>query len=277
MNAKQLDFKVSFSELKPFVLKLTLILSGSFLLWLLLDRVALQALTVSRDARGFIALAVSLLAATLAAYLSIRGEPLRSWLARDKRAKGRLGLALVLSWSGALLAYYFLAMSQDLNTTASTLIIILALWVGNLLLIVMDWEITIYIFFGVLTTLVSYGSFALADRIMNGPNLGQVVEQGWQSGLSWLIPQAISFTCAMLFAYPMNRIFVFESQGPVLREFISFVSSRLIMTLIFEVAVFWLFHNLFGINRDLTKILTALLVTIANYIVSKLFIFTETR
>lgn len=276
MNQKQYSKDSGTSELRPFVPGVSAVFGGAFLLWLTTYFICLRVFSYTEGPAGLIALGISLTAATVViGAWSTRSNNLRQWQARDARAGSRLVLALILSWAGAFLAYYFLAISQGVGHVLSAVLIFLALLAGNLMIIVLDWELTIYLFFGVLTTLVSYGSFALADRIMNGPNLGVPRVNGLAGGFSWFIPQAISFMAAMLFAYPMNRKYVFESRGPVLKEFAGFVSSRLLMTLIFEFGVFWLIHNLMGLNRDLTKILTSLLVTIANYVVSKLLIFTD--
>ena len=273
MKQQPNNVNLTVGELKPFIPRFSILFGGSFLLWILAYQLCLRVLTIDEGPAGLIALGGALAAATAGAALYLSQSTfLSEWRSKDKRAGSRLILAAILSWSGAFLAFYFLAMSQGIDTFLAVLLIYLALLAGNILLVILDWELTIYLFFGVLTTLVSYGTFALADRIMNGPNLG--VPAG---GLSWFIPQAISFSAAMLFAYPMNRIYVFESKGPVLREFAGFVTSRLLLTLIFEFGVFWVIHNLLGINRDLTKILTSILVTVANYLVSKLLIFTEKK
>ena len=141
-------------------------------------------------------------------------------------------------------------------------------------------EIIMYIVFGVLTTLVSWGTYILFENAM-----GMTVF--WANILSWI--------CAVSFAYITNKLWVFESKSfkpsVLAKEIISFVASRGITGVIEIVCVpllaKWGFDNIFfALFESLevsakvlytdglySKIVVAVIVVILNYIFSKLFVF----
>lgn len=87
----------------------------------------------------------------------------------------------------------------------------------------------------------------------------------------------ISWVCAVAFAYVTNRIFVFKSKNKnYFKEISSFVSGR-ILTLLMEMAIMWFFVTLLKLNTDFWVVVFTMicqvLITVANYILSKLFVF----
>ena len=87
----------------------------------------------------------------------------------------------------------------------------------------------------------------------------------------------ISWVCAVAFAYVTKRIFVFKSKNNnYLKEISSFVSGR-ILTLLMEMAIMWFFVTLLKLNTDFWVVVFTMicqvLITVANYILSKLFVF----
>lgn len=147
-------------------------------------------------------------------------------------------------------------------------------------------EILIYLVVGVLTTIVSWGACFVA-KIFLDPN----------QDLQNFVINTIGWVAGVVFAYPLNRKWVFESTNKnIVKEFFGFASSRL-STWILDILIMWFFvnicplHNLIStvcmqMNMTLTpetldslnywvaKIcISAVLVTILNYIFSKLFIF----
>ena len=79
----------------------------------------------------------------------------------------------------------------------------------------------------------------------------------------------------MAFAYVTNRIFVFKSnEKNILKEVFQFTASR-VSTLILDMVVMFLMVTCMGIHDGVSKIVSAVLVTIANYVLSKLFVFKE--
>ena len=125
-------------------------------------------------------------------------------------------------------------------------------------------EIIVYLIVGVLTTIVSWGAAFLGKLFLD-------VEG---SSLQNFINNTISWVVGVLFAYPLNRKWVFQSTNPqVMKEFLGFASSR-ISTWIMDIVIMWFTVNILNMNYWIAKIfISAVVVTIANYVFSKLLIF----
>ena len=132
-------------------------------------------------------------------------------------------------------------------------------------------EIISYLFFGGLTTLVSWGSYALFVGAVGLPvNVGNV--------MSWL--------CAVTFAYVTNKLWVFQSkswQWPMwLREAAAFFGGRIFSGLV-EIGGLPLLMKmgldqpLFGIDGFAAKLVITIVVTILNYFLSKFFAFKKPK
>ena len=128
-------------------------------------------------------------------------------------------------------------------------------------------EIIVYVIVGLMTTVVSFVSAALFRLFLND----QIV---WQNAainvLSWISANA--------FAYPANRAWVFRSKNhDVFREYVEFLSSRIATGLLFEVGLMALLVNAFHFNFWISKIVTSVFVTVANYVFSKLVVFRQKK
>ncbi len=124
-------------------------------------------------------------------------------------------------------------------------------------------EVLRYLIVGGLTTLVSmilfYGS---TWTFLDGNN-----------ALQLQVANVLSWIGAVAFAYVTNRRFVFESKNPnILRELTSFVGSR-VATLLLDMAVMFLLSTVLSINYNFSKLVAMVLVTVGNYVISKLFVF----
>jgi len=119
-------------------------------------------------------------------------------------------------------------------------------------------EILFYIVFGVLTTAVNWIIFQICIEIFS---------------INWSIANVIAWVGAVIFAYITNRKIVFESQSPhIIREFIVFVQFRLV-SLVIEMLIMFLFIEVLFVAPFPSKIVTSVVVVIANYIFSKAVIF----
>lgn len=121
-----------------------------------------------------------------------------------------------------------------------------------------------YLFFGVLTSLVNYGAFWLAVRLL-----------GEEQALG---ANVISFVCAVTFAFVTNKLWVFESKSWALRvlkqELPPFVGGRLAtfgleeaglaLAMALGAAGFWLMF---------WKVALSFGAVLLNYIISKLIVF----
>ena len=124
-------------------------------------------------------------------------------------------------------------------------------------------EIIIYLIVGVLTTIVSWGAAWVAKFFLDDTVV-------WQNG----VINTISWVAGVLFAYPLNRKWVFKSTNPhILKEFTGFVGSR-VSTWIMDIVIMYVTVNLFHMDYWIAKIfISAVVVTVANYIFSKLLVF----
>ena len=126
-------------------------------------------------------------------------------------------------------------------------------------------EIIVYIIVGGLTTLVSWAvKFAWNFLFYGGT--------AYPTELQAMILSIVENVAGILFAYPMNRRFVFLSKDPeVFKEFLKFSLSRvstLLLSLGLNVLLTWM-----GVNIYVTTIIAAVVVVIMNYVLSKLLVF----
>lgn len=124
-------------------------------------------------------------------------------------------------------------------------------------------EIVNYLIVGGLTTVVSLASYYICVLTVLNP----------KDALELQIANIISWICAVTFAYVTNRKFVFKSKSKdIKREVISFTSAR-IVTLIMDMVIMWLMVTLMHFNDKIAKLVVQVVVTIGNYLLSKLFVF----
>lgn len=125
-------------------------------------------------------------------------------------------------------------------------------------------EIITYLIVGGLTTLVSWGAKFLANWLLFDNTM-------YPTFFENVVLSVVNWTAGVIFAYFTNRRFVFKSHDPMLKEAPKFVLSR-VMTLVLDLVVVEVLGAL-GVNVYVTTIISAVLVIIANYIFSKLFVF----
>lgn len=131
-------------------------------------------------------------------------------------------------------------------------------------------EIANYLIVGGLTTVVSLAiKYILLFTILNAADAIQLQ-----------IAVIASWIGAVIFAYWANRKYVFESKETnKVHEFGKFVTSR-VATLLIDMFIMWFFVTVLELNSDTWVIIWTLvsqvIVTIANYVFSKLFVFRKT-
>ena len=124
-------------------------------------------------------------------------------------------------------------------------------------------EIINYVIVGGLTTVVSMALFYGSTwTFLDGNN-----------PIELQIANVISWVGAVLFSYIANRLFVFESKNPkIFKEITAFVSSR-VVTLLLDMGTMFLLSSVLHINYNFSKIVAMVLVTVGNYVISKIFVF----
>lgn len=124
-------------------------------------------------------------------------------------------------------------------------------------------EVILYVVFGVLTTVVSLVTYYICvGTFLNAENAIQLQ-----------IANIIAWIVSVAFAYITNRKFVFESTNKnKLGEATKFVTSR-IATLLMDMFIMFLGVTLLKLNDGIIKIISQVIVIVANYVFSKIFVF----
>ena len=117
-------------------------------------------------------------------------------------------------------------------------------------------EIIRYIIAGILTTIVSIASYNLLRNI----------------NIDYKICTILSWILAVIFAYFINKLFVFKSQKNNIKEFINFILARL-LSLFIEFIFMMSMVDLININDRIAKLIVQFVVLVLNYIFSKFFVF----
>lgn len=141
-------------------------------------------------------------------------------------------------------------------------------------------EILMYIIFGALTTVVSWCSFAIFTKIIPDISIFGLTLNCTDSAnvLSWI--------CAVLVAFITNKLWVFESKilkaSFVFKELCAFVTSRLLTGAIewfgFPLLIaLGLNQTVFNIEGMIAKVIISIVVTILNFVFSKVLVFKNTK
>ena len=152
-------------------------------------------------------------------------------------------------------------------------------------------EIIMYLVFGVLTTVVGFGTYFL---IMAGAEHLLDIPMEDETSVTYItvyvIAQIIQWVAAVLFAFFTNRKWVFtdadRSEGTMGRQLVLFAGSR-VASLGLDIAVtygltlllaLWITNPPVLLGFSITpgiiaKVVAAVLVIVANYVLSKIFVF----
>lgn len=122
----------------------------------------------------------------------------------------------------------------------------------------------LYLVFGGLTTVISIVTKLLLFVLVPG-------EPKWESTAGVVF----SWICAVTFAFFTNKKYVFKNETHSAQEFrkvfVSFYGARL-ATLAMEEVIFLVCCDLIGMNKTVITFLSQVLIFIANYVLSKVFV-----
>ena len=125
---------------------------------------------------------------------------------------------------------------------------------------ILNREVIFYTIFGVLTTVVNITVSYILKAFFH-------VETN--------IASTIGIIACIIFAYFTNRIYVFKSKSKnIFMEAVKFMLSR-VLTLLLDMLVMFIFATLLLLDYSLAKLISMVLVTIGNYIISKVLVFNE--
>ena len=133
-------------------------------------------------------------------------------------------------------------------------------------------ELILYVVFGVLTTLVNWAVYFLVTKLGGLDGMAQE-----SAGYFLLLnaAQVLAWIVAVLFAFFTNKRYVFESTAQkksAWREFLLFVSARVLSLLVIELGLFNLLL-LCGLGELWSKLIESAAVIVFNYVASKLVVF----
>lgn len=122
-------------------------------------------------------------------------------------------------------------------------------------------EPLLYLFFGVLCTIVNIVSFWFFTKVFPP-----------------LVANVIAWVISVAFAYFTNRTWVFGRQSTsmggaaVIQEAARFTGGR-VGTLVMEEAILWIGIEALSMNNMIVKIIAQVAVVIGNYVISKFIVF----
>ena len=117
-------------------------------------------------------------------------------------------------------------------------------------------QIIAYLFWGGATTAVNFICYFLLTRLLV---------------LSPVAANIVSWAVSVLFAFGVNRRYVFHGEGNILKELGLFAGGRVFSGAL-ETGVLWLCVAVLHFHDGVVKVAVAVIVVILNYIFSK-FIF----
>lgn len=124
-------------------------------------------------------------------------------------------------------------------------------------------ELINYLVVGVLTTVVSLGTYYACVLTILNP----------ESAIELQLANIISWIAAVTFAYFTNRKYVFEStESNMMKEAAKFYASRL-STLGMDMVIMFVGVTWLGFSDKIMKLVVQVVVTIANYVISKFLVF----
>ena len=122
-----------------------------------------------------------------------------------------------------------------------------------------------YLIFGFLAFVLNYVLYYVFSGVLDVHHLVSTV-------LSWAL--------TVVFAYWTNRTFVFKSKNKdaksLWEEFISFIGAR-VATELLELGLMFFMVDCARLNEYISKFVCQVLVIVANYFLSKLWIFKEKK
>ena len=116
-----------------------------------------------------------------------------------------------------------------------------------------------YLFWGAATTVVNYIVYFLLTRVC----------------FTGIVPANLAaWAVSVIFAFWVNRAFVFHGEGNLLKEFFLFTGGRVFSGAL-ETGMLWLFVDMLHFHDGVIKITASVIVVILNYIFSKFIIFAK--
>lgn len=122
-------------------------------------------------------------------------------------------------------------------------------------------QVILYLFFGGVTTVQNILTYYIFTHLL---------------GINNMVSNIIAWVLSVLIAYITNKVYVFESKSTgrrhLIKEMSLFFYYRLLSGLI-DLSIMFVFVNVLHYNDIVIKIISNVVVIIANFVFSKLLIF----
>ena len=118
-------------------------------------------------------------------------------------------------------------------------------------------QIIAYVFWGGVTTVVNFITYFLMTRVLT---------------LGLVTANIVAWAVSVLFAFWVNRGYVFHGNGNLLKELGLFVGGRAFSGAM-ETGLLWLLVDILHFHDMVIKVLVSILVVTLNYLFSKFIIF----
>lgn len=121
-----------------------------------------------------------------------------------------------------------------------------------------------YIVIGTTTTLIDLALFYLLCEVL---------------GVDSTVSNVISLGTSVLYAYVTNKLVVFRTKNSgkaLAEEFLKFIGSRA-GTMLLELGGVFVLNEILGLDGFLSKLGVQVVIFVANYVLSKLFVFTGNK
>lgn len=121
--------------------------------------------------------------------------------------------------------------------------------------------IVYYLFFGLCSTIINFISYYISYDMLKINNIASTF-------IAWIL--------AVIFAFLTNKQFVFESKNwrtdILLKELKSFIGCR-VLTGVIDIGFMYITVDIIKTNALIMKLVSNIIVTILNYIASKIVVF----
>ena len=136
-------------------------------------------------------------------------------------------------------------------------------------------EIFLYLICGAFTTILSLIVFFGSYNLFVSINL--INFQIMNRDANWVMANLLSFCLSTIFAYYINKIFVFNNTdyktATIVKELAKFFAGRILGYILFDLSLMALLIYVLNLNVTVSKLISCIFIIVFNYVVSKLFVF----
>ncbi len=123
-------------------------------------------------------------------------------------------------------------------------------------------------------SIYSFFRFIVVGCVNTGIGYGIIFGGMYLLNLSPEVSNILGYGFGLVVAYILHRYFTFQSEGLYVREFTRFIIMFLIAFILNFITLLVLVR-FFGINKDLSQLISGIIYVISTYIMSNRFVFVK--